>query len=93
MDLQPESSLVKFAVDQGNTVFLISWRNPGQEQGKLRWDDYVDSGILKAVEAANDIAGSDDLNVLGFCVGGTMTVTALAVLAARGQSPSTHSRS
>ena len=87
MDLQPESSLVKFAVDQGNTVFLISWRNPGQEQSKLRWDDYVESGILKAIEAANEIAGSDDLNVLGFCVGGTMTVTALAVLAARGQSP------
>ncbi|MGA1301311.1 MAG: class I poly(R)-hydroxyalkanoic acid synthase, partial [Burkholderiaceae bacterium] len=39
MDLQPESSLVKFAVDQGNTVFLISWRNPGEDQGQLRWDD------------------------------------------------------
>ncbi|MGA1041188.1 MAG: PHA/PHB synthase family protein, partial [Burkholderiaceae bacterium] len=87
MDLQPESSLGKFAVDQGNTVFLISWRNPGEDQGQLRWDDYVENGILKAIEASNEIAGSDDLNVLGFCVGGTMTVTALAVLAARGQSP------
>lgn len=87
MDLQPESSLVKFAVDQGNTVFLISWRNPGPDQGQLRWDDYVENGILKAIEASNEIAGSEDLNVLGFCVGGTMTVTALAVLAARGESP------
>lgn len=85
MDLQPESSLVKFALDQGHQVFLVSWVNPGADLGYLRWDDYVEDGILKAIDVTNEIAGSDDLNILGFCVGGTMTVTALAVLAAREQ--------
>ena len=87
LDLQPENSLVKYAVDQGNTVFLISWSNPDQSLSQTTWDDYVDQGVIKAIEVAQDISGQDKLNMLGFCVGGTIVSTALAVLAARGQHP------
>ncbi|WP_295996315.1 class I poly(R)-hydroxyalkanoic acid synthase [Rugamonas sp.] len=87
LDLQPENSLVKYAVDQGNTVFLISWSNPDQSLAHTTWDDYVDQGVIQAIAVAQDISGQDKLNLLGFCVGGTIVSTALAVLAARGQHP------
>ena len=83
MDLQPHSSLVKFAVDQGNTVFLISWRNVLDEDSKLTWDDYITKGVLKAIDAVLDISGQPRTNVLGFCIGGTLLATGLAALAAR----------
>ena len=84
MDLSPQSSLVKFAVDQGHQVFLVSWKNPGQPQANATWDDYIGKGILKAIESVKVISGSPTINALGFCVGGTMTTNALAVLAAKG---------
>ena len=84
MDLGPQSSLVKFAVDQGHQVFLVSWKNPGHAQANATWEDYIGKGILKAIEAVKAISGSPILNALGFCVGGTMTTNALAVLAAQG---------
>lgn len=87
LDLQEHNSFVRHAVEQGNTVFMISWRNPGAAQGKLTWDDYIEQGVLKAIELARDIGKSDTINVLGFCVGGTMLCTALAVTAARGETP------
>ena len=85
MDLQPQSSLVKFAVDQGNTVFLVSWRNVLDEDSTLTWDDYITKGVLKAIDAVLDISGQPKANVLGFCIGGTLAATALAALAARGE--------
>ncbi len=87
LDLQPENSLVRYAVEQGNTVFLISWRNPDQSLAKTSWDDYVDEGVIKAIHTVQDISGQQQLNLLGFCVGGTIVSTALAVLAARGEKP------
>jgi len=87
LDLQPENSLVRHAVEQGHTVFLVSWRNPGVEQAHLTWDDYIEHGIIRAIDVAREIAGLDRINVLGFCVGGTMLATGLAVLAARGIHP------
>lgn len=84
MDLQPGSSLVEFALDQGHDVFLVSWRNIGAEQGSLTWDDYVEQGVITAIGAVKEVASSPTINILGFCVGGTMTVSAAAVLAARG---------
>ncbi|MGA1553575.1 MAG: PHA/PHB synthase family protein, partial [Burkholderiaceae bacterium] len=84
MDLGPQSSLVKFAVDQGHQVFLVSWKNPGHAQANATWEDYIGKGILKAIEAVKAISGSPIINALGFCVGGTMTTNALAVLAAQG---------
>jgi polyhydroxyalkanoate synthase len=83
LDLQPENSFVRWAVGEGHTVFMISWRNVPSELGRLTWDDYLD-GILKACEVAKEVAHSKTLNTLGFCVGGTMLSCALAVLAARG---------
>jgi polyhydroxyalkanoate synthase len=72
LDLQPENSFVAHAVAQGNTVFMVSWRNVGPEQGHLTWDDYLGKGVLAALRVAKEIAKSDAVNVLGFCVGGTL---------------------
>ena len=89
LDLQPENSVVKYAVDQGNTVFLVSWRNPDIALGGTTWDDYVEQGAIKAIEVARDISGQKQVNAFGFCVGGTIVSTALAVLAARGDHAAT----
>lgn len=87
MDLQPENSLVAYLVSQGITVFMVSWRNPlPQDTDGIQnatWDDYIEDGIIAAIDAARGISGQEKINVLGFCVGGTMLTTALAVLAAR----------
>ncbi|WP_028602357.1 class I poly(R)-hydroxyalkanoic acid synthase [Ottowia thiooxydans] len=87
LDLQPENSFVRHAVENGLTVFLVSWRNPESAQGHLRWDDYVEQGALQALEVARTISGADQVNALGWCVGGTILSTALAVARARGEEP------
>ncbi|HEY3433568.1 MAG TPA: class I poly(R)-hydroxyalkanoic acid synthase [Rhodocyclaceae bacterium] len=87
LDLQAKNSFVRYAVEQGNTVFLISWRNAKAEQGQLTWDDYVDSGVLKAIAVAQAICKIKQINVLGFCVGGTLLTSALAVARGRGADP------
>ncbi|MDH5245016.1 MAG: class I poly(R)-hydroxyalkanoic acid synthase [Betaproteobacteria bacterium] len=84
LDLQPENSFVRWAVGEGHTVFMISWRNIPPELGRLTWDDYIEMGVLRAIAAARQITGSRTVNTLGFCVGGTLLACALAVLAARG---------
>ncbi|QWE15540.1 class I poly(R)-hydroxyalkanoic acid synthase [Polynucleobacter sp. AP-Sving-400A-A2] len=83
LDLQPDNSVVRYMVEQGHTVFLVSWKNPDASMSKITWDDYVGDGVIKAIEVVKDIGGTDLINILGFCVGGTLTSTALAVLAAR----------
>ncbi|MBX3667750.1 MAG: class I poly(R)-hydroxyalkanoic acid synthase [Rhodocyclaceae bacterium] len=87
MDLQPESSLVRFAISQGHTVFLVSWVNPKAPQAHFTWEDYVRLGPIKALEVVREITGQPQANVLGFCVGGTMLSTSLAVLRGRGEDP------
>jgi polyhydroxyalkanoate synthase subunit PhaC len=87
LDLQPTNSFVAHAVAQGQTVFLISWRNAGPEQAELTWDDYLSDGVLRAIEVARSITRADLVNTLGFCIGGTLLASALAVLAARGERP------
>jgi hypothetical protein len=87
LDLQPENSFVAHAVAQGITVFLVSWRNPQAELGHLGWDDYLELGALKALEVAREVSGADQLNALGFCVGGTILSAALSVAKARGEEP------
>src|SRR5262249_56684982 len=84
LDLQVHNSFARFAVEQGHTVFMVSWRNVTEEQGTLTWDDYVEKGPLKALEVARAICGVEKVNALGFCVGGTLLGVALAVAAARG---------
>jgi len=85
LDLQAENSLVRFALQQGHSVFMVSWRNVGKDQGHLTWDDYVEEGVLKALDVARAISGAEKVNALGFCVGGTLLGVALAVAAARGE--------
>jgi polyhydroxyalkanoate synthase len=87
LDLQPENSLVRYLVEQGHRTFLVSWRNPDASMAAVTWDDYVGDGALKAVEVVREIAAAPQINALGFCVGGTILGTALAVLAARGEQP------
>jgi len=84
LDLQPENSFVRYAVEQGNTVFLVSWRNAQAEQGHFGWDDYIEKGPLEAFRVAKEICGVEQVNALGFCVGGTIISSALAVMKARG---------
>ncbi len=86
LDLQPESSFVRFVCEQGHTVFLVSWRNPGADLGGTRWDDYLEQGVFKAIDAALEISAADKVNVLGWCVGGTILASAVAVLRERGDS-------
>lgn len=88
MDLQPENSLVRFIVEQGFSVFLVSWRNPRPDTGgHYTWDDYLEKGPLAALEVVRSITRVKKPNVLGFCVGGTILTSALAVERARGEDP------
>lgn len=91
LDLQPENSFVKYAVDQGFTVFVVSWRNPmpSDTDGIVQagWSDYLQHGVLQALDAACAISGQKQVNALGFCVGGTMLSCALALARARGRNP------
>ncbi|MCV2218030.1 PHA/PHB synthase family protein [Thauera sp. Sel9] len=88
MDLQPENSLVRFVVEQGFTVFLVSWKNPRPETGgRHTWDDYLEKGPLTALEIVRSVTRVKKPNVLGFCVGGTLLTSALAVARARGEEP------
>ncbi len=83
LDLQPSNSFVRWTVEQGVTVFMLSWRNIPPELGSLTWDNYIEDGVLTAMRVASEIAKSPTVNALGFCVGGTLLASALAVLAAR----------
>jgi len=87
LDLQPANSFVAHAVAEGHTVFLVSWRNASADQGKLTWDDYLEQGVIRALQVARTITKADKVNTLGFCVGGTLLASALAVLAARDEHP------
>jgi polyhydroxyalkanoate synthase len=87
LDLQPENSLIRYTVEQGHRVFVMSWRNPDESLAAYTWDDYIEKGPIKAIEAVQQISGQKTFNMLGFCVGGTLIATALAVLAARGEQP------
>ncbi len=87
LDLQPENSFVRHAIEQGMTVFLVSWRNPQADLGHLGWDDYIEKGALAALDVAREVSGADKLNALGFCVGGTLLAAALSVAKARGADP------
>ncbi|MCB1911447.1 MAG: class I poly(R)-hydroxyalkanoic acid synthase [Zoogloeaceae bacterium] len=87
MDLQPANSLVRFIVEQGFTVFLVSWKNAGPEEAKIGWDDYLSLGPITALEIVRDVTRVKKPHVLGFCVGGTILSSALAVLKAKGEDP------
>ncbi|MDD3326634.1 MAG: class I poly(R)-hydroxyalkanoic acid synthase [Zoogloea sp.] len=87
MDLQPANSLVRFMVEQGFTVFLVSWKNIKAEQAHFGWDDYLQLGPITALEVVRDVTKVKKPHALGFCVGGTILTSALAVLKGRGEDP------
>ncbi len=84
LDLRPENSLVRHLLEQGHPVFLMSWRNFSQAQAGLSMDDLLQDGVIAALRVVRAISGEQRLNCLGFCIGGTLLASALAVLAARG---------
>ncbi len=84
LDLQPENSFIRWMVEQGRTVFLVSWINPGPELGHKTFEDYIRQGLFEALAAVKEATGEDDVDAIGYCIGGTMLSTALALMAKRG---------
>jgi polyhydroxyalkanoate synthase subunit PhaC len=84
LDMQPKNSMIAFLVAQGFTVFVISWKNPDASMDGVGIEDYMDLGPLEASDVARDITGSKTVNVMGYCIGGTLMTMTLAVLAAQG---------
>ncbi|PXX99784.1 class I poly(R)-hydroxyalkanoic acid synthase [Halomonas sp. LBP4] len=80
LDLRQDNSLVKWLVDQGHTVFLISWRNPGPEQRDLTWADYMQMGPIAAMGAIEQATGEKSVNLLSYCIGGTLAASTVAYL-------------
>ncbi len=87
LDLVPEKSFVKWAVEQGFTVFLVSWVNPDARLAQKTFEDYMREGILAAIDAVIRQTRSPKINALGYCVGGTLLAATLAYMAAKGRQP------
>lgn len=85
IDLQPKSSLIRWLVEQGQTVFVVSWVDPDESHRHCEVSDYVGRGVLEALETVRDATGEDSVDLFGFCMGGTLIAMASAVLAARGE--------
>ncbi|MBY6107771.1 class I poly(R)-hydroxyalkanoic acid synthase [Ferrimonas balearica] len=83
LDLRPENSLVKYLVDQGHTVLMISWANPDQRHTQVDFEDYVVDGVLAALDAVEAAIGEREVNAVGYCIGGTLLATAMAYMAGR----------
>lgn len=83
MDMQPKNSLVRFLAEQGFTVFMLSWRNPDSTMEDTTIEDYMDLGPLAASDVIRDITGAEQVNVMGYCIGGTLLSMTLAWLAAK----------
>jgi len=86
LDLQPENSFVRHAVEQGNSVFMVSWVNPNAELGNLTWDDYVEQGVMQALKVSREICATRQVNAR-LLRRGTLLAAALAVARARGDNP------
>jgi polyhydroxyalkanoate synthase len=87
LDLGPEKSLIRYVVSKGFTVFVVSWVNPDERHARKTFEDYMREGILAATDAVQRETEADKVNVVGYCVGGTLLGTTLAYLAARGEEP------
>ena len=85
LDLGPQKSFIKYVVDQGFTVFVVSWVNPDARLAGKTFEDYMRDGLMAATEAAKTECGTDKINILGYCIGGTLLGTTLAYHAARNE--------
>jgi len=83
LDLKPQNSFIKWAVDQGHTLFVISWVNPDERLARKAFDDYMLEGPLAALDAIEQATGERDANVIGYCIGGTLLACTLAWMARR----------
>lgn len=86
LDLTPEKSFIRWAVEQGLTVFVVSWKSADASMKDVVWDDYVERGQIDAIDTVRDLLGVESVHAIGYCVAGTTLAATLAVLAARGQS-------
>lgn len=84
LDLKPANSLIKWVVDQGFTLFVVSWKNPDASYADVGMDDYIESGFLTAIEQAKAISGQDKVNSVGYCIAGTTLSATLALMRQRG---------
>src|SRR5215210_6563338 len=84
LDMQPKNSMVRHLVAQGFTVFMASWKNPDASMEDVGFDDYMELGPLEASDVVREITGAPTVNVMGYCIGGTLLAMALAWLAAKG---------
>ncbi|MGL5291727.1 MAG: class I poly(R)-hydroxyalkanoic acid synthase [Vibrionaceae bacterium] len=83
LDLREKNSMVRWLLEQGHAVFMISWRNPGLAQRDVQFSDYVTQGVMEAVNAVEKVTGQAQINAAGYCIGGTVLACALAVYAAK----------
>jgi polyhydroxyalkanoate synthase len=84
LDLQPGNSFIRWMIEQGRTVFIVSWVNPGPELGHKTFEDYIKQGCFEALDVVKQATGEDEVDAIGYCIGGTMLATALALMAKRG---------
>lgn len=83
LDLNAQKSFVRWAVDRGLTVFVVSWVNADEAQGRKSFADYMREGFLTAIQAAQDASGAEKVSVIGYCIGGTLTAASLGYMAAQ----------
>jgi polyhydroxyalkanoate synthase len=84
LDLREKNSFIRWAVEQGHTVFCISWVNPAEKLAAKTFEDYMFEGVLAALDAVQQATGEDKINVIGYCLGGTLVASTLAYLAEKG---------
>lgn len=84
LDLNPEKSFIRWAVEQGHTVFVMSWVNPDERHGSMGWEAYIREGVQYALDTVERTTGEKEVNAIGYCVGGTLLAAALALLAQEG---------
>jgi len=84
LDLKEKNSSIRYAVSQGYTVFVVSWVNPDENYRDVGIDTYVKEGSLAAIDAVQEITGSEKVNAIGYCIGGTLLTITLALMAAKG---------
>src|SRR5690554_1141557 len=87
LDLTERNSFIRWLVDQGQTVFVISWRNPGPAQKNRGWDDYMELGPLAAIDAVTEATGEEQMNAIGYCIGGTLLGSTMAWLEKKQRKP------